>query len=141
MVLVVDIGNTNITCGVFEGDDILTTFRLTTKLQRTSDEYGVFICELLRTQGIDKGQIEAVLISSVVPNIMYSFQNGIVKYLNKKPLVIGAGTKTGINIHTANPKEDNLRRRDKFQWQKLCFRWTHFPDPSEGYRQSWWEVG
>ena len=105
MVLVVDIGNTNITCDVFEGDDILTTFRLTTKLQRTSDEYGVFICELLRTQSIDKGQIEAVLISSVVPNIMYSFQNGIMKYLNKKPLVIGAGTKTGINIHTANPKE------------------------------------
>lgn len=105
MVLVIDIGNTNITCGVFEGDEIRTTFRLTTKLQRTSDEYGLFICELLRTQEIKVEEIEEVLISSVVPNIMYSFQNGIKKYLKRKPLIVGAGTKTGISIHTANPRE------------------------------------
>ncbi|MDO5292798.1 MAG: type III pantothenate kinase [bacterium] len=105
MVLVIDIGNTNITCGIFEGDEIKTTFRLTTKLQRTSDEYGVFICELLRTNHIEIEDIEAVLISSVVPNINYSFQNGIIKYIGKKPLLVGAGTKTGIKIQIANPKE------------------------------------
>ncbi|MDO5294639.1 MAG: type III pantothenate kinase, partial [bacterium] len=105
MVLVIDIGNTNITCGVFEGDDLKTTFRLTTKLQRTSDEYGVFICELLRVNNIHIEEIEQVLISSVVPNINYSFQNGIIKYIGKKPLLVGAGTKTGIKIQIANPKE------------------------------------
>ncbi|MDO5520390.1 MAG: type III pantothenate kinase [bacterium] len=105
MVLVIDIGNTNITCGVFEGDDLKTTFRLTTKLQRTSDEYGVFICELLRVNNICIEEIEQVLISSVVPNINYSFQNGIIKYIGKKPLLVGAGTKTGIKIQIANPKE------------------------------------
>ncbi len=105
MVLVIDIGNTNITCGVFDGDVIKTTFRLTTKLQRTSDEYGVFICELLRTNNIEIEAIKEVMISSVVPNINYSFQNGIIKYIGKKPLLVGAGTKTGIKIQIANPKE------------------------------------
>lgn len=105
MLLVVDVGNTNITLGVFDKDNLCATFRMTTKIPRTSDEYGIFICELLEHRDIDPKVIEDVIISSVVPNIMYSFQNGIKKYLNRVPIVIGAGTKTGLKIVTANPRE------------------------------------
>ncbi len=105
MLLVVDIGNTNITFGVFVEDKLFTTFRMTTKTPRTSDEYGMFICEMLRVNGIDKGQIVDVIISSVVPNIMYSFTSAVRKYIRVYPIIVGAGTKTGIKVKTANPKE------------------------------------
>lgn len=105
MLLVVDIGNTNITLGIFKGEKLLGRFRMTTKLPRTSDEYGIFICELLKQKEIFPAQVEGVVISSVVPNIMYSFENGIKKYLNLCPMVIGVGTRTGLKISTANPSE------------------------------------
>lgn len=105
MLLVIDIGNTNITFGVFEEKEITATFRITTKIPRTSDEYGMLICDLLQKKGIAAEKIDDIMISSVVPNVMHSFQNGIIKYLNKKPMVVEPGTKTGIRITTANPKE------------------------------------
>lgn len=105
MLLVIDIGNTNITFGVFEGKEITATFRITTKIPRTSDEYGMLICDLLQKKGISTENIDDIIISSVVPNVMHSFQNGIIKYLNKKPMVVEPGTKTGIRITTANPRE------------------------------------
>ena len=105
MLLVADAGNTNITLGVFDGKELLGHFRMTTKMQRTSDEYGVFILQVLAAKNIMVEDIEDVIISSVVPNIMHSFVSGIIKYLNKKPMIVGAGIKTGIKISTANPKE------------------------------------
>lgn len=105
MLLAVDIGNTNITFGLFAEEQLLNIFRMTTKIPRTSDEYGIFICDMLNTKGIQVEQIEDVIISSVVPNIMYSFVSGIAKYLNCKPMIVGVGTKTGIKIQTSNPKE------------------------------------
>lgn len=105
MLLAIDMGNTNITLGVFQEEDLIAKFRLTTKNKRTSDEYGLVICELLRTRNVDPDEIEAVIIASVVPGIMHSFNNAVIKYLNLKPIVIGAGTKTGIKIATANPRE------------------------------------
>lgn len=105
MLLVIDIGNTNITFGVLKGEEITATFRITTKLPRTSDEYGLIISEMLNRKGIPFEQIEDIIISSVVPNVMHSFQNGIIKFLNKKPIVVEPGTKTGIRITTANPRE------------------------------------
>lgn len=104
MILTVDIGNTNITFGIFENDKVVGTFRMTTNIMRTSDEYGIFIREALRTKGFE-GDVEGVIISSVVPNIMYSFESGIIKYLNTKPIIVGVGTKTGLKIATANPSE------------------------------------
>ena len=77
MILVVDAGNTNITLGVFDGKELLGTYRMTTKISRTSDEYGIFITDLLEKNGLDPRKIEDVIISSVVPNIMHSFTNGI----------------------------------------------------------------
>ena len=105
MLLVADAGNTNITMGIFNGDKLLSCFRMTTKMQRTSDEYGVFILSILNAKGVNVDEIEDVIISSVVPNIMHSFTSGIIKYLNKKPIIVGAGIKTGIKISTTNPKE------------------------------------
>lgn len=105
MLLAVDIGNTNITLAVFKGDKVIANFRMTTKTPRTSDEYGLFLTDLLRTKGIKVVEIKAVIIASVVPNIMHSFNNAIIKYFKIKPMVVGAGTKTGIKIATANPKE------------------------------------
>lgn len=105
MLLAVDIGNTNITLAVFKEEHVIVSFRITTKIPRTSDEYGLLLKDLLKTKGIKTSQVEAVIISSVVPNIMHSFQNAIIKYFDKKPIVIGSGVKTGIRIATSNPKE------------------------------------
>lgn len=105
MLLVVDVGNTNITLGVFQGERLEANFRLTTKISRTSDEYGMLLCDLLEHRGIRVADIDAVIVSSVVPAIMYSFNNGVKKYLGQVPYEIKPGTKTGIKIVTANPYE------------------------------------
>jgi len=105
MLLTVDIGNTNITLGVFDGDGIVAIFRLTTKNQRTSDEYGLTICGLLRNKGIEPKSVDAAIIASVVPGLMHSFTSGIIKYLNITPMIVETGTKTGIKVNTVHPKE------------------------------------
>lgn len=106
MLLVIDVGNTNITLGVFNEEDLVASFRMTTKTPRTSDEYGVFICELIeKHRNIELNQIDDVIISSVVPDIMYSLTSAIIKYLDITPLIVGPGTKTGIKIVTGNPNE------------------------------------
>lgn len=105
MLLVIDVGNTNITLGVFDDVNLMTTFRLTTNASRTSDEFGLIICDLLKAKNINTKDITAVTIASVVPKIMYSLTAGIIKYLSINPLVVGIGTKTGIKIVTGNPKE------------------------------------
>ena len=105
MLLVVDIGNTNITFGVFQQEEYIAGFRLTTKLPRTSDEYGLLITNLLIRQDIVIKDIHDVIISSVVPNLMHSFTSAIIKYLNTRPIIVGPGTKTGIKLITGNPHE------------------------------------
>ena len=105
MVLVVDVGNTNITCGVYEKDDLKTTFRITTKIPRTSDEYGVLIKDMLKNNDIAIEDIEGVIIASVVPNVMHALVGAINRYVGKNPLIVGPGIKTGIMITSDNPKE------------------------------------
>lgn len=105
MLLVVDIGNTNITLGVFNRDELLATFRMTTKISRTSDEFGMLLKDLLLTKQLQSHNISDVIISSVVPDVMHSFQNAVIKYFDKTPLVVGPGMKTGIKMVTANPRE------------------------------------
>ena len=105
MLLAIDVGNTNFTCGIFDGEDLLTTFRMTTKEKRTSDEYGLLFCGLVENRGIKKEKITDVIIASVVPDVMHSLTNSIMKYFDCKPMIVGAGTKTGLRIVTANPKE------------------------------------
>ena len=105
MVLVVDVGNTNITCGVYEKDTLKTTFRITTKIPRTSDEYGVLLKDMLKNNEISTDEIEGVIIASVVPNVMHALVGAITRYVGKNPLIVGPGIKTGIMITSDNPKE------------------------------------
>ena len=105
MLLVIDVGNTNITLGVFKKEELLGTFRMTTKLPRTSDEYGIMLKELIERQGISSKDINAVIIASVVPDIMHSLGSAMIKYLGIKPVIVSAGIKTGIRIVTENPKQ------------------------------------
>jgi len=105
MLLAIDVGNTNITIGVFDEDKIAATFRLTTQKARTSDEYGIALCELIEHKHIVVTQIDAVVISSVVPDIMHSLGSAIIKYFGVRPLVVSAGVKTGIQIKADNPKQ------------------------------------
>lgn len=105
MILVIDVGNTNITFGVYEGDNLATTFRMMARQPRTSDEYGISIRELLRGNGIYTEDIEGVIIASVVPNVMHALNGAVLRYLQQTPLIVGPGLKTGIKIVTENPRE------------------------------------
>ncbi|MBQ7358899.1 MAG: type III pantothenate kinase [Lachnospiraceae bacterium] len=104
MILVVDVGNTNITCGVYQDEELKATFRLMSKTPRTSDEYGMMLTELLRMKGIDTSEIEGTIVSSVVPDVMHSLTGGLIRYIGTEPLVVGPGVKTGIKITTENPR-------------------------------------
>lgn len=105
MLLVIDVGNTNITLGVFRGEELLGTYRMTTKIQRTSDEYGILLKELVEHQGISSKEIGACIVASVVPDVMHSLGSAMIKYFGIKPMVVSAGIKTGIRVATENPKQ------------------------------------
>jgi type III pantothenate kinase len=105
MLVCVDIGNTNIVTGVYNGDDLISTFRLETKLFRTEDEYGIKFMENLRYMGVTKDDIRGVIISSVVPQIDATMEKTFDKYFKIKPLFVGPGVKTGIKINIYNPKQ------------------------------------
>ncbi len=117
MLLAIDVGNTNITMGVFDGKDLIGDFRLTTKSPRTSDEFGVVIRDILRQNGIHhhpqhsegaeegRKEITHCIIASVVPAVMYSLTSAIIKYFGITPLIVESGVKTGIKIVTENPKQ------------------------------------
>ena len=110
MLLAIDIGNTDFTIGVFQGKKLCDTFRMRTKINRTSDEYGVFILNTLQYKGYDTKDVEDVIIASVVPAVMHSFNSAIIKYFGLTPIVVGPGIRTGIRIATPNPSfmEDRL---------------------------------
>ena len=105
MLLTVDVGNTNITLGLFKKSELFATFRITTQMARTSDEYGSQMAEMIARKGIDIQSIDDVIISSVVPKVMYSLNSGIIKYFGIQPIVVGVGTKTGIKINRTDPRE------------------------------------
>ena len=105
MILTLDVGNTNITCGIFEEEELRASFRITTKLPRTSDEYGMMLCNMIEKNEIAVSEIKDVIICSVVPNVMHSLQGGVIKYLHSTPLIVEAGIKTGIRIVTPNPQQ------------------------------------
>lgn len=105
MLLTIDVGNTNFTFGIFDGKILLTTFRMTTKQLRTSDEYGISIIDMLERNQILKTDVQGVIISSVVPNVMHSLTSAVIKYLNITPMIVGPGIRTGIRVMTENPKQ------------------------------------
>ena len=105
MLLVVDVGNTNITLAVFDGEELNGTFRMTTKLPRTSDEYGIELRQLIECQGLKNTDITDIIVASVVPDVMHSLGSAMIKYFGIKPMIVSAGIKTGIRIATENPKQ------------------------------------
>ena len=105
MLLAIDVGNTNITLGIFRGEELVGKFRMTAKQPRTSDEYGITLRDLIRNQGEDPADVDAIIIASVVPDIMHSLGSAIIKYFGHKPIVVSAGIKTGISVATENPRQ------------------------------------
>lgn len=105
MLLTIDVGNTNITFGIFEKKTLITTFRMTTKQLRTSDEYGIGILEMLERNQVYGSDVKEVIIASVVPDVMHSLNNAIVKYFSITPVIVGPGIRTGIRVVTENPKQ------------------------------------
>lgn len=105
MILVFDVGNTNMVIGVFAGEDLLTHWRIQTDKMRTADEYGMLLKSLFEDRGLERNKVKAVVISSVVPNIMTELEGMSQKYFCCQPLVIGPGVKTGLAIKYENPRE------------------------------------
>ncbi|HEX9638579.1 MAG TPA: type III pantothenate kinase [Acidobacteriota bacterium] len=105
MLLVIDIGNTNITLGVYDGDQLIGHWRLGTQPERLPDEYGVLIPGLLAHQQIDVRQLAGVALASVVPPLTRVFVQFCHSYIGREPLVVDAGTKTGVRIRYDNPRE------------------------------------
>lgn len=105
MLLLIDVGNTNVVMGLYDGDEKILSWRLGTRLYRTSDEYGLQVESIFNHFHVDSNKIEDIVIGSVVPSIQHTLKSMCIKYLNKEPIIIGEGTKTGISIKYENPRE------------------------------------
>lgn len=105
MVLVFDIGNTNIKVGVFAGDKLVESTRLATASYKTGDEYWLLIRDMFVDKGVSIADIDGAIFSSVNPNLNYTIEHMITHYFGVKPLIVGQGIKAGINIKYDNPRE------------------------------------
>ncbi|MHC0039280.1 type III pantothenate kinase [Pseudoneobacillus sp. C159] len=105
MIFVFDIGNTNTVLGVYDGEELKYHWRIETNRNRTDDEYGMVIKSLFNHVGLSFSDIDGIVISSVVPPIMFALERMCEKYFHLKPLIVGPGTKTGLNIKYENPRE------------------------------------
>ena len=105
MILLVDVGNTNIVLGLHKDNQYITSWRISTDAKKTSDEYGIQVMQLFGQSDIDPKEVKGIIVSSVVPNIMHSLENMIRKCFSIEPIIVGPGVKTGINIKYDNPKE------------------------------------
>lgn len=105
MLLAFDVGNTNIVFGLYKNDKLIENWRISTLRTRTEDELVILIGQLFEMKGYTLEDIDNVIISSVVPQVMYSLQHMSKKYCNVEAMVVGAKLKSGINIKYDNPKE------------------------------------
>ncbi len=105
MILCLDVGNTQILGGVFDGDKLKMQFRRTSEFRASSDELGMFLRAVLRENKMDPDAIKQVAMCSVVPDAIYSLRNACIKYFGKTPFVLQAGVKTGLKIKYRNPLE------------------------------------
>lgn len=105
MLLAIDVGNTNIVFGVYEGKKLINDWRISTDRNKTSDEYGILFEQILKYHGLYPKDVDDVIISSVVPPIMHTLITMSIKYFGKKPMLIEPGIKTGINIKYDDPRE------------------------------------
>jgi type III pantothenate kinase len=106
MLLTIDIGNTNITFGVYnDSQELQHHWRMKTDHDRMPDEYGIIMLGLLRHDGLDFRQIRGVAVASVVPPLTHVFEEMIERFIKQKPLVVGAGVKTGVQIRYDSPRD------------------------------------
>ncbi len=105
MILTLDIGNTNIKTALFEGMEMRQYWRISTDRQRSSDELGLLLMNLLQYNRIDRGQIDGIMMSSVVPQINFTVEHMCRNYFGIEPIKIEPGVRTGINIKYENPRE------------------------------------
>ena len=105
MLLAIDVGNTHIVFGVYEEKKLLKNWRISTDKNKTADEYGLLFEQIFKYNNISTKDVEDVIISTVVPTLMNTLSLMSIKYFNKKPLIVGPGIKTGMNIKYENPKE------------------------------------
>ncbi len=105
MLLAIDVGNTNIVFGVYKGSKLINDWRISTDRNKTSDEYGILFEQIFKYHGLCPKDVEDVIISSVVPTLMHTLVAMSIKFFGKKPLVVGPGIKTGMNIKYEDPRE------------------------------------
>lgn len=105
MIIAIDIGNTNITWGVYDGEELLFVSRLATDRSRTKDQYALEIREILKMQDVRADHCAGAIISSVVPELTNSLRQAIDTLIGVKPLVVGPGVKSGLDIRIDNPKQ------------------------------------
>lgn len=105
MILCIDIGNTNIKYGVYEGKELVATFRVASKYTSTADEYGVIVRDLFSSENLDIDKLDGIIISSVIPQLNYTMEHMCRQYLKKVPLEVAPGLKTGINLKVDSPRE------------------------------------
>ena len=106
MLLVIDVGNTNIVLGVYDKKNLVGHWRISTDRVRTTDEYGMLMMNLFfHDRKVNAKDIKAIIISSVVPPLMPTLERVCLRYFNVNPLIVGPGTKTGIAIKYDTPRE------------------------------------
>jgi len=111
MLLCIDIGNTNVKFGIFKENDLIASFRITSKRNSTADEYGVLVRDLLASANLKAEDLEGIIMSSVIPQLNYTMEHMCEQYLGKKAIAVAPGLKTGINIKVDSPKEVGADRR------------------------------
>ncbi len=105
MLLVIDVGNSNIVLGIYEGERLVRDWRVSTDKSKTTDEYGILVHDLFRLTGIEFADVKDIIISSVVPTLTGVLEKLSEQYFGRKPYVVGPGIKTGMPIHYDNPRE------------------------------------
>ncbi len=105
MLLAIDIGNTNIKYGIYDGEELVASFRVSSRLSRTADEYGSVLINLLASKGLKTSDVNGVIMSSVIPSLNYTICHMCEYFFGISPLMVGPGIKTGLNIKADNPKE------------------------------------
>lgn len=105
MLLAIDIGNTNVVCGLFNGSTLQAHWRLATESRRTDNEYGILLLNLLQNAGFTPDQITGCILSSVVPALTATFDSLVQTYFHKTPVIVGPETDSGLTLRYANPKE------------------------------------
>lgn len=105
MLLAIDVGNTQTQAGVYHGDDLLQEWRISTERGATADELAAHHDQILRLRGGSLGELDAMVVASVVPALSAEYQSLAVKYLQHEALVVGPGVRTGISLAIDNPRE------------------------------------